>query len=109
MDSLLSLKMVTGRGDLVSVSKTQNPELFWGMRGAGHNYGIVTSATYKVYDFTNNGQAMSADFMFAGSSNGSYWEVLKSFEGNQPAEMAIETGIGFNKTFGGVSFSTKRL
>ena len=101
--------MITGAGDLITVSNTQHPDLFWGLKGAGFNYGIVTSATYKVYNLTNNGQAMSADFKFAGSSNGSYWEVLKSFNGNLPAEMSIETGIGYDETLGGVGLIHHRI
>ena len=104
-DSRRSGEMITGSGDLITVSETENSNLFWGLRGAGFNFGIVTSAVYKLYDFTNNGQAMSADLMFAGTSNGSFWQVLKSFEGKVPAEMAIETGIAYNETLGGVSFT----
>ena len=73
------------------------------MRGAGFNFGIVTSATYTVYDFTNNGQAMSADFRFPASLNASLYEFARSFTGNQPDAFSIDIAIAYNEEFGGVS------
>ncbi|CAK7212664.1 hypothetical protein SCUCBS95973_001540 [Sporothrix curviconia] len=49
-DQFLSLNVVLASGELVTVSETSNPDLFWSMRGAGHNFGIVTSVTSKIYD-----------------------------------------------------------
>ncbi|KAK7946046.1 FAD-linked oxidoreductase afoF [Apiospora aurea] len=42
IDSLRSVEMVTPAGDVVTASKTENPDLFWAVRGAGANFGIVT-------------------------------------------------------------------
>ena len=97
--------MITGRGDIIDVSATSYPDLFWGMRGAGFNFGIVTEAVYTVYDFTNNGQATNADFIIKGSDNASVWEYLKSYESDQPDNIGFEFGIGYNESFGGVSLS----
>lgn len=98
--------MVTGAGDILTVSATQNPDLFWGMRGAGFNYGVVTSLTYNVYDATNGGQAMNADMIFSGSQNGSVWQIARSFVGNQPKELSITFAIAYDATLGGVSSFT---
>lgn len=103
LDALQSVRMVTGRGDILDVSAKSHSDLFWGIRGAGFNFGIVTSATYKVYDFTNNGQAMNADFRIAGSYNESIYEYLRSYADNQPDALAFEVGIAYNEDIGGVS------
>jgi FAD/FMN-containing dehydrogenase len=39
VDNILSLRVVLANGDLVTVSKTSHPDLFWAMRGAGPNLG----------------------------------------------------------------------
>ena len=95
--------MVTGAGELLDVSATQNPDLFWGLRGAGQNFGVITQATYALADFTNGGQAMNADFIFPGSANGSLWEIARSFGSEQPDQLAMDFGIAYNASIGGVS------
>lgn len=105
LDALLSVRIVTGKGQILDVSATSNPDLFWGIRGAGHNFGIITSAVYQIYNFTNNGQAMNADFRLAASQNASVWEYMKSYERNQPDELAFEMGLAYDETYGGVSSS----
>jgi len=51
IDSLLAVEVVTADGRVVSASEDDNPELFWGMRGAGANFGIVTSFEFQLHPF----------------------------------------------------------
>ncbi|KAF2755677.1 FAD binding domain-containing protein [Pseudovirgaria hyperparasitica] len=52
MDNVVSLRVVTAESILKTVSMTSEPDLFWAMRGAGPNFGIVTSATVKAFAVT---------------------------------------------------------
>lgn len=103
IDSLLSARVVTASGSLVTASKTENSDLFWALRGAGSNFGIVTSATYKVYDLTNEGQVFNADFVFAAGQNASVFEAVASYNDVMPPNLAIVQGVAFNPTLGVVS------
>ncbi len=48
-DNLVSVDLVTAEGRLLTASATENPDLFWGMRGAGANFGVVTSFEYQLH------------------------------------------------------------
>ena len=50
IDSLLEVELVTAEGDVVRASETQHADLFWAVRGAGFNFGVVTEFVMRVYD-----------------------------------------------------------
>jgi hypothetical protein len=49
IDSLLSVDIVTADGQLSTASATENEDLFWAVRGAGSNFGVVTSFEFQAY------------------------------------------------------------
>jgi FAD/FMN-containing dehydrogenase len=49
IDNLLSADVVTADGELIHASESENADLFWGLRGAGANFGIVTSFEYQLH------------------------------------------------------------
>jgi FAD/FMN-containing dehydrogenase len=52
-DNLLSVELVTADGQLVSASESDNADLFWGVRGGGGNFGVVTSFEYRLHPVGN--------------------------------------------------------
>ncbi|KAF7872824.1 uncharacterized protein EAF02_008895 [Botrytis sinoallii] len=49
-DQVLSARLLLPAGELVTVSEKSYPDLFWAIRGAGHNFGLVMEWEYCVYD-----------------------------------------------------------
>jgi FAD/FMN-containing dehydrogenase len=49
IDNLLSVDIVTADGQMRRASATEHPDLFWAVRGAGHNVGVVTSFEYQLH------------------------------------------------------------
>lgn len=49
IDRVKSMDLVTADGRLIHTSATENPELFWGMRGAGPNFGVVTAFEIEAH------------------------------------------------------------
>jgi len=53
-DQILEARVVLADGTSVIASESSNRNLFYALRGAGHNFGIVTGLKYKVYDRIEN-------------------------------------------------------
>jgi len=48
-DNLLSVDLVTANGQFRTASAAENADLFWGLRGGGGNYGVVTSFEFQLH------------------------------------------------------------
>ena len=49
VDQLLSVELITADGELVRASEDENSELFWGVRGGGGNFGVVSEFEFRVH------------------------------------------------------------
>ncbi|KFA60346.1 hypothetical protein S40285_06036 [Stachybotrys chlorohalonatus IBT 40285] len=95
IDALLSVRLVTADGDIVEASEEVNPDLFWGIRGAGANFGIIVSATYKLFPPTNNDQMLIVEAAFHASQNVSYYTVLEEIARNQTGLLSLNSVVMF--------------
>jgi len=50
IDNMLAVELVTAEGKQLRVSEEEHPDLFWGIRGAGPNFGIVTGFEFRLHE-----------------------------------------------------------
>ncbi|PNY29983.1 Uncharacterized protein TCAP_00107 [Tolypocladium capitatum] len=101
-DILQSVELVTAQGSVVHASRTDNADLFWALRGAGANYGVVTSATFKVPEAINEGRAVNANFLYAADKIPSVFDILASLDSGLPQDLALNIFTGWNAQAGGL-------
>jgi FAD/FMN-containing dehydrogenase len=92
IDNLLAVELVTADGGVVRASVDERPELFWGLRGAGANFGIVTSFEFRLHPF--GGQVTHGTLTYpidrAQELAGRYRELVES----GPDELWVSFGMG---------------
>ncbi|KAI4285447.1 MAG: hypothetical protein L6R38_000611 [Xanthoria sp. 2 TBL-2021] len=84
LDNIIDMTVILANGTIAQVSSTSNPDLYWGMKGAGHNFGIVTEANFKIYDFPTP-RWFSSEFTFAGPQLETLFERINDMD--QPKEL----------------------
>ena len=88
-DNLISARVVLANGTAITVSEGENADLFWGLKGAGHNVGIVTSFQYKIHDRTPENENWAMDMMvFTQENLETVFQVANGMLGhNVPVEL----------------------
>ncbi|KAE9366665.1 FAD binding domain protein [Stipitochalara longipes BDJ] len=97
-DNLVSARLVLANGSAIAVSSASHPDLFWAVRGAGHNFGIVTEFTYKIYDVPANETWSYESFIFTGEHVEAIAEKLNdiSMDGTRPPELFTFSFFAWN-------------
>jgi FAD/FMN-containing dehydrogenase len=90
IDNLLSVDIVTADGALRTASATQHEDLFWGVRGAGHNFGVVTSFEYRLHPV---GPVLGGMVLHPIDRAAEGLRFYREFTGSQPDELQTWAGV----------------
>ena len=90
-DNLVSADIVTAGGKLLHLSEQENPELFWGIRGGGGNFGIVTSFEYQLHPLGS--KILAGNRLYPLSQARSVLNALRDFSATAPDEMSISASM----------------
>jgi FAD/FMN-containing dehydrogenase len=90
-DNLVAADIVTADGRLLRASATENADLFWGIRGGGGNFGIVTAFDYRLHPVgpTVLGGAVIFDYEQARDTLRFYYE----FSSNGPDDLSADAAL----------------
>jgi FAD/FMN-containing dehydrogenase len=104
IDNLRAVEMVTADGRLVRASETEEPELFWGIRGAGWNFGIVTAFEFRLHPFGPNLQRLVRVYPAAAARDA--WEVFRDYAADAPDCVSMIFGISLGEDHAAADGST---
>jgi FAD/FMN-containing dehydrogenase len=65
IDNLVSLRMISAAGEIVTCSETENQDIFWGVRGAGKHFGLVLDYELKIFPLEVLGGVKKGDVWVA--------------------------------------------
>ena len=92
-DSIVEMNVVTANGSEVTVSQSSNPDLFWAMRGAGHNFGVVTKLKYGIMDYPKGPSTYHATYIFAEDKLEAMFKQLNKLGDNGKMPKDINTFV----------------
>ena len=92
IDNLRAIELVTADGRAVRASETEEPELFWGIRGAGANFGVVTAFEFELREF---GPLLHRGVrIYPAAQLHEVWPMVRDFAAVAPDEVALILNIG---------------
>lgn len=90
MDNIVELTLVLYDGSIVTVSETSNTDLWWAVRGAGHNFGVAVEAVVKTHPQLNAGKHFVADMEFPVSQTAELFQLMNEISTpDLPPELAF--------------------
>jgi FAD/FMN-containing dehydrogenase len=109
LDNILEATVVLANSTVVTASATQNPDLFWALRGAGAAFGIVTNFKFKTFTAPENNIVFQ---YFVSPSSASQLSTiitaLQDFTRNsQPPELNMRLFLSAFTTFSGVYYGSR--
>ena len=84
IDSLLSADVITADGQVLTASAIEYPDLFWGLRGGGGNFGIVTSFEFQLHEV---GPVLAGKIVYPLSKTREVLSFYRVFTSTAPDEL----------------------
>jgi FAD/FMN-containing dehydrogenase len=91
VDNLLSVDLVTSDGEPMNVDAESEPELFWGIRGGGGNFGIVTAFEYRLHPV--GPLVLGGPIAWPFEEAGPVLRSVRDFAREAPDELGITIGM----------------
>ena len=86
-DSLLATDVVTADGARVQASETENPDLFWALRGGGGNFGVVTSFEFRAHEL--GPEVVCGPIVHPAAAGPEIFDFYRDFVASAPDELAV--------------------
>ncbi len=89
-DNLVAAEVVTASGDVVRASEGENADLFWGIRGGGGNFGVVTEFDFRLHP---TGPMLSVQLRYAAEHAPAVLRAYREVMGSAPPELCSLVGM----------------
>ena len=101
IDNLLGVELVTADGRFVTANQYENADLYWGVRGGGGNFGIVTSFKFQLHKF--GPEVLNFSFVYPLEQAREVLDFYLEFSADAPKELFVGGGLGMSADGKGVA------
>jgi len=91
LDNVMAVDIVTADGQVRRASKEENPDLYWGVRGGGGNFGVVTSFEFKVHPMQRT--IVGGDILFPLAEARDVMRFFAEYYETIPDELYADLGL----------------
>ena len=96
-DNLVSAEVVTASGEVVTTSDRENADLFWGIRGGGGNFGIVTEFVFRLHAI---GPVLSTQLRYRAQDAMPVLRAVRDIMASAPPEFCVLVGMAAGRGTG---------
>ncbi|MCV2867468.1 FAD-binding oxidoreductase [Defluviimonas sp. WL0002] len=89
-DNVIEMEIVTAEGGVLTASAEENADLFWGVRGGGGNFGVVTSFLFRAYDLAT---VVGGLIAYARDAGAQVLRGYRDFTMNAPEDLTVYAGF----------------
>jgi FAD/FMN-containing dehydrogenase len=96
-DNLVEARVVLANGSAVTASVSSNPDLFWALKGAGHNFGIISEFRQNIYNSEPQEQWVVTESFFTQDKLEALVQIMNSLtdHGKNPYPVGLAIFLGF--------------
>jgi FAD/FMN-containing dehydrogenase len=103
LDNVKSVDIVTAGGEFLHASADENPELYWGTRGGGGNFGVVTAFEFALHPMPR--QVIGGLLVFPMEQAKKVFTFYSEYEAEAPDELYLSCAIASNPRIQGIAFN----
>jgi FAD/FMN-containing dehydrogenase len=91
LDNVRAVDIVTANGEILRASAEENPELYWGVRGGGGNFGVVTSFDFALHPMQR--QVIGGDIIFPFAQAKQVLRFYSEYAASAPDDLYLSCGV----------------
>ena len=104
LDNVRAVDLVTADGQLRHASAEENPDLYWGVRGGGGNFGVVTSFEFELHPMQR--EVIGGNIVFPFSEARQLLDFYAEYQASAPDELFLSLALQNSPQGQAVSFNT---
>ena len=101
LDNVRAVEIVTATGAILRANAHENADLFWGVRGGGGNFGVVTAFDFALHPMQR--QVVGGTIMFPRNQAKDVLAFYADYEGEAPDDLALDAFVASNLKFTGAN------